>query len=229
MDARGQFTFYRSFWEAIKGLPKKDRLPILEAVISYGLDGDAPVGLSSSQFAFFSLIKPVLDSGRKKAASGKQGGSKPKANGKQTGREIEGEKEEEVEIEGEGEKEKEQPTILEGKSFTRFWEDYPKKLDRGDAWEAWKALNPDAETVQAIRAGLDAWKRSGEWLDDGGRFIPSAAKWLTKRRWECTPAPAKLPVPKGASGELGAAELEAIQAVLRNPPEERGGMNHVEI
>ena len=103
MDSRKQFTFYRSFWEAVKGLPKKDRLPILEAIISYGLDGEEPAALSQSQFAFFLLVKPVLDSGRKKATSGKQGGSKPKANGKQTAREKEIEKE--VEIEKEIEKE----------------------------------------------------------------------------------------------------------------------------
>ena len=41
MDERGQFTFYRSFWEAVKGLPKKDRLPILETIISYALNGIA--------------------------------------------------------------------------------------------------------------------------------------------------------------------------------------------
>ena len=84
MDERGQFTFYRSFWEAIKGLPKKDRLPILESIISYALDGTAPDSLTQSQMAFFLLVKPTLDSSRKKAASGKQGGSKPQANGKQT-------------------------------------------------------------------------------------------------------------------------------------------------
>ena len=84
MDERGQFTFYRSFWEAVKGLPKKDKLPILEAIISYALDGIEPSGLSQSQHAFFLLVKPTLDSSRKKAASGKQGGKSVKATDKQT-------------------------------------------------------------------------------------------------------------------------------------------------
>lgn len=105
MDERGQFTFYRSFWEAVKGLPKKDRLPILEAIIEYALDGSVPSGLSQSQNAFFLLVKPNLDASRKKAASGKQGGSKPKAKGKQTAREKENEGEKENEIEVEIEKE----------------------------------------------------------------------------------------------------------------------------
>lgn len=113
--------------------------------------------------------------------------------------------------------------VKEGRSFTLFWEDYPNKADRDDAWEAWKALNPDGETVRAIKSGLDAWKQSGQWLDDGGRFIPSAAKWLSKRRWECAPPPAsagKKAVPMGASGRLGEAELEAIQRILAQPLED---------
>ena len=117
------------------------------------------------------------------------------------------------------------PAILEGRSFTLFWEDYPNKADRDDAREAWKSLNPDADTVRAIKAGLDSWKKSGQWLDDGGRFIPSAAKWLTKRRWACAPPPGKQSIPNGASGALGAAELEAIQRVLADGPDKEGGSN----
>lgn len=107
MDNRSQFTFYRSFWEAVQSLPKKDKLPVLEAIISYALDGTAPSGLTQSQSAFFLLVKPNLDASRKKAVSGKQGGSKPKANGKQNAskKEKEGEIEEENEIEIEKEKE----------------------------------------------------------------------------------------------------------------------------
>ena len=104
----------------------------------------------------------------------------------------------------------------EGKAFTRFWDTYPNKADREDAWNVWKWLNPDAEMVGAILAGVEGWKKSGQWQDDGGRFIPCAAKWLSKRRWECPPAPStrKQPVPQGASGALGPAELEAIATVL---------------
>ena len=103
MDNRSQFTFYRSFWEAVQSLPKKDRLPVLEAIISYALDGVAPSGLTQSQSAFFLLVKPNLDASRKKAANGKQGGSKSKANSKQNVSKKENEYEKEVEIEKENE------------------------------------------------------------------------------------------------------------------------------
>ena len=230
MDERGQFTFYRSFWEAVKGLPKKDKLPILEAIISYALDGIEPSGLSQSQHAFFLLVKPTLDSSRKKAASGKQGGksvkatdkqtaSKPQANHKQTESEKEREKEKENEIEIEGEKDKEQTASSPfcGKLFTSFWEEYPKKIDREGAWDAWKILAPSTETAEQILSALAAWKKSSQWTEDGDRFVPNAAKFLSQKHWLSIPKPGtgKNTVPKGASGQLGEAELEAIQRLLK--------------
>jgi hypothetical protein len=186
VEHRGQFTFYRSFWEAVQELPKKDRLPILEAIISYALDGAIPAGMTKGQSAFFLLVKPNLDIARKKAANGKQGGSKPKANDKQTESKKENEKENENEIEKEneieGEKYKEQ-TPSTGSMFEQFWMNYPDQRDREGAEEAWKKLNPDTTLAERIMVELDAWKDSAQWNDQGGAFIPMAANWLNKGYW----------------------------------------------
>lgn len=107
------------------------------------------------------------------------------------------------------------PAPARGSSFAAFWEAYPNKINREDAWNAWKGINPGADTVMDIMNGMEAWKKSGRWTEDGGRYIPSAAKWLKDRRWEVVPPAGKQKVPMGASGVLGAAELEAIQRVLR--------------
>lgn len=107
------------------------------------------------------------------------------------------------------------PAPARGSSFTSFWDAYPNKINRDDAWNAWKSLNPGADTVSEIMNGMEAWKKSERWSDDGGRYIPSAAKWLRDRRWEISPPAGKQRVPMGASGQLGEAELEAIQRVLR--------------
>lgn len=214
---RSQFTFYRSFWEAIATLPKKDKLPILEAVITYALDGADPSGLSSTQKACFLLIKPNLDNARKKAANGKQGGSKPKANGKQTEskKENEEEKEKENKIEVEEEKEKKHPPLLDGTFFTRFWEAYPNKLGREKAWDAWRKLNPDKVLAETLISTLELWKRSEKWRNKQGdiQFAPRAEAFLSDDGYWKYP-PGAEGIPKGASGELGAAELEAIQRVL---------------
>lgn len=113
---RGQFTFYRSYFDALRTLSKKDRLAAYEAIAAYALDGTEPVLTGPAATAFI-LIRPTLDTGRKRAKSGKQGGSKTEANGEQTESkpeasakrgiersEKEGEKEKEKEIEKEGEK-----------------------------------------------------------------------------------------------------------------------------
>ncbi len=105
---RKQFTFYRSYYEAVKELPKKEQCAVILAICAYALDEKEPE-LTGTAKAIFSLVRPTLDSSRRKAESGKAGGkakqteSKPKANAKQTEREkeneIENKKENEIENE----------------------------------------------------------------------------------------------------------------------------------
>lgn len=213
MEQRGQFTFYRSFWEAIKALPKKDRLPIYEAITQYALDGTIPGGLTQSQVAFFSLVKPNLDASRKKAENGKQGGSKPKAKGKQTASEKEREKENEKEneIEIEGEKEKKQTSPVLDSLFDEFLSVYPNQIGADTAKGAWDGLNLTEESARKVLVSLEAWKRSDAWKDKGGRFIPRAAKFLTDGYWKCTPAS-----DTGTAGrQLDSDEVAAIHRMMQ--------------
>jgi len=80
---RQQFTFYRSFWEAVQELPPKDKTAVLSAICEYALDETTPP-LSGVPKAIFALIKPTLDTAAKKAEIGKLGGSKAKAGSKQS-------------------------------------------------------------------------------------------------------------------------------------------------
>ena len=116
---RGQFTFYRSYYEAVKHLNKSDRAAVLMAICAYALDEELP-SLSGTPAAIFALVKPTLDTSRKKAESGKRGGeheangkqtaSKTQANGKQNAREKENENEKEGENEIENEDDSPPPT-----------------------------------------------------------------------------------------------------------------------
>lgn len=105
---RLQFTFYRSYYDAIKVLPKKEQTAVLLALCAYALDKEEP-NLTGTAGAIFTLIRPTLDSGWKKAIGGSRG-TPQKDNekiaercGKDTAKEKEGEKEKEVEIEIENE------------------------------------------------------------------------------------------------------------------------------
>ena len=85
---RNQFTFYRSFWEAVQELPIKAKTEVICAICSYALDGEE-TPLSGTSKAIFMLIKPTLDASAKKAEIGKQGVSKREANRKQTANKAE--------------------------------------------------------------------------------------------------------------------------------------------
>lgn len=97
---RDQFTFYRSYYEALKALPKRDQTSVLMSVIGYALDGETP-SLSGVPLSVFTLIKPTLDSGRNKARSrmkkGRTSEEQNGTNGEQTIKEGEIEKEREEE------------------------------------------------------------------------------------------------------------------------------------
>ena len=73
---RNQFTFYKSFYDAIQPLSKKDQASIILAICAYGLYEEMPTGLSASANMAFSLIKPTIDSGRRKAVNRMQGDNK---------------------------------------------------------------------------------------------------------------------------------------------------------
>ena len=109
---REQFTFYRSYYEALKNLPKRDQTAVLMAVIGYALDETEP-NLSGVPLSAFALIRPTLDSGRNKAKNRmkkiglneEQTENKPGTKQEQTGKEGEKEVEREVEREVESERE----------------------------------------------------------------------------------------------------------------------------
>lgn len=95
---RSQFTFYRSYYEAVRELPKKEQCAVMLAICAYALDEEEP-NLTGTAKAIFSLVRPTLDASRRKAISGKTGGehkqtaSKAEAKGKQNEREKENKKE----------------------------------------------------------------------------------------------------------------------------------------
>ena len=197
---RSQMTFYASFWDAIDSLPKRDQLPVFRAVVSYGLYGEHNENLTSSQNAFFTLMQPVLDSSRKKAANGKHGGSKPKANGRQTEREKEGEKEKEGEIENESKK---------AADFDCFWQAYPRKVGKVKAEAAfYKITTP----VSVLLAAIEQQKKSAQWQKDNGQFIPHPATWLNGKRWEDQ---VETVATTQQGRELDADEVAAIQRMLQ--------------
>lgn len=142
---REQFTFFRSYYDAIEVLSKKDRADIIIAVCGYGLYGTEPEKMSPTATAAFRLIRPVIDAGIRKAESGAKGGkakgkqreSKPKAKGKQKkSKQQENGSDNEYEVEYEVDNENEYEVDVDADTEAPFdsttAEDRKLKLMRGE-------------------------------------------------------------------------------------------------
>lgn len=118
---RKQFTWYRSYYDALKELPAEEFRDIVLAVCAYALDGEEPE-LSGVARSIFTLIRPTLEVGRSRAEnrsraeqtslSAEQNGSRPeqtknKAEQTQNKRKQTGNKPEQTRKEKEKEREKE--------------------------------------------------------------------------------------------------------------------------
>lgn len=135
-------------------------------------------------------------------------------------KEVEIEVEDEVEVEIEKELEKESlthmgsvPLMCVRDEFNFFWEKYPLKLAKKQAWLVWKKEEPDLDTVMPA---LARWTRSRKWQAEEGRYIPRADKFLEEKHYL---EPPKETPPSGASGHLGQAELEAIERLMNESVE----------
>lgn len=67
--------------------------------------------------------------------------------------------------------------------FDLFWESYPKKKSKGDAFKAWKQTESIRPPIEEILAAIETQLRSVNWSKDGGQFIPYPATWLRSWGW----------------------------------------------
>lgn len=151
---RNQFTFYRSYRDALRELPPKEFKAAVMAICDYALDETAP-SLSGIPNSVFILIRPTLDSGRIKAlnrankTTSKQEQSKNKRGTKQEQKPKEGEGEKEGEIEVEKERENDSsipPTPLSSTGFS------PALQSALESWLRYKAEKHQSYKPEGLKA-----------------------------------------------------------------------------
>ena len=86
---RESFVFYRSFYDAIKDLPRDVQGEISTAIMEYSLYGKETENLKPIARSVFTLMKPQIDVNNKRFENGKRGGrpkseDKPKGNQNET-------------------------------------------------------------------------------------------------------------------------------------------------
>lgn len=203
---RKQFTFYRSYYEAISRLPVTKRGKLLDMIVRYALDGDEPEHLSGEQHMVFSLIKPTLEASRKKAEAllreaAPDTAGNPPGNPEVTSPKGEGEKEKEkkkekniknkIYIQKESETEavdKEDIDfrifVVRVQEFAKFFDLFPRKDNREQALGIWKRKNL---TLDQVLPGLRRWLASSRWRAKNGLEIPDAVKFLEEEMYNRIP------------------------------------------
>lgn len=153
---RAQFTFYRSYRDALRELPPKEFKAAVMAICDYALDETVP-SLSGIPNSVFILIRPTLDSGRIKAlnrankTASKQEQTKNKRGTKheQKRKEKEGEKEGEGEIEKEGENDSSSPPVSPSPGDTGF---SPKLQAAFESWLRYKKQRREGYQDEGLKA-----------------------------------------------------------------------------
>lgn len=165
MDERKQFNVFASFWTAGKRLPDELRLQYWDALMQYGFTQTLPDGSDDLVLAVLDGMIPVIDKSFKKAANGKLGGSKPKANRKQIESKVETDKEK-----GERRKEK---GIRSKKTKLQILYEIPIPsslgLDFIDTWKEWLDYLNESRKLPTTTTATKQLEKLERWG-------PSAAK-----------------------------------------------------
>ena len=159
---REQFTFYRSFADAVKRIKKDaDRAKAYDAICNYALYEVEPDldSLPDAAAIAFALIKPNLDASKRKSENGKNGG-RPKANEKQNESKTKANgKQEQTLNKKENKKEVENECYLPPISP---FEDLPVLQDAFDRWLRYKTERREAYKTQGLQSLITQVRKNAE-------------------------------------------------------------------
>ena len=67
--------------------------------------------------------------------------------------------------------------------FNQFWQVYPRKASKKDAFKAFKAIKNIEKLLPDILSDIEIKRKSESWTKDKGQFIPYPATYLRGERW----------------------------------------------
>lgn len=235
-EARNQFTFYRSFFDSVRRIRKAaDRAIAYDIICNYALY-DVEPDLSKVPDAAaiaFEVAKANLDASKRKAKAGKAGGS-CKQSGSNAEANASSAKAISSNVEAIG-----WVNQWEDESKNKNKDkDKNKNKIKNNSYSA--AAEPPQATPKQIarfvkpsREEVETYCRENSYNMDVGRFLDyyeangwkvgknpmkdwkaAVRNWCRGSTYVPQAGSGKKDIPKGASGELGQAELEAIQQLL---------------
>lgn len=205
---------FTDWLENTQDLSAEEKGHLIDALIMYVSDIDtcADQLKTSAEKTAFRFMKGQID--RNKSISKKRGiaGSTIKAESNDEQNESNDIKTEQrksnLPKEIKKEKENKKQNIKQNISplFDRFWNAYPRHVNKQGAIKAFNKANIDSEMLETILAAIERQKASDQWTKDNGQFIPHPATWLNQRRWE---------------DEIRPAERKQIKTVVAQQYEQR--------
>lgn len=88
---------------------------------------------------------------------------------------------------------KNKPLCAYTPDFERFWDAYPRKVDKKKAFAAWLKCNGNRPPVDDLILAVQQQAETPSWTDKDGQFIPHPTTWINGERWtdqviiECQP------------------------------------------
>lgn len=67
--------------------------------------------------------------------------------------------------------------------WEKFWNAYPRKEKKKEAWVAFERLKCGNGMFETIMDKLEEFKQSDQWSREDGRYIPLASSWINGERW----------------------------------------------
>lgn len=67
--------------------------------------------------------------------------------------------------------------------FAEFWKAYPRKDDKKRAQKKFKAIKNVEKVLPDILADIEFKKKSEQWNENGGKYIPMPSTYLNNERW----------------------------------------------
>ena len=183
---------FLDFNESTQDLTDEECGRLIRAIVDYANAEDYEQRLTGAERIAFRFLKGIVDrntaisEARSKAGSNR---NKPEQN------ETNANKPEQTEANSATKKENKKENKNQNKNknedrgarFDRFWSAYPRKEAKPRAKAEFDRLDPDDGLLDRMISAVERWKRSAQWREDGGKYIPHPATWIHQKRWEDEP------------------------------------------
>lgn len=188
---------FLDFNETTQDLSDEECGRLIRAIVDYANADDYEKRLTGAEKIAFRFLKGLVD--RNAAISE----ARSKAGANRNKPEQEQNKPEQAETNENKPEQTETKSVIETKTkketetknknkdiaarFDRFWSAYPRKEAKPRALAEFTKLNPDDDLLARMLSAVERWRRSAQWQEENGKFIPHPATWIHQKRWEDEP------------------------------------------